>query len=212
MKNYSDIAAANFGVRYSHFMLQYTLNRKLIVTSTHMNQQLILFSGLPGSGKSTLARRVAETLRVPLFTHEVAESILHAHGIHNGDAKTYPFMLAMAEEQLALGLSVIVEGIFPLAGFRSEARYIASEHEVAFQPVHCICSDEALWKQRWFRHQRRLPDGQPSPTWENIEQLRTVYEPWKDTNLLVVDAVNPLEDNIQFVTHQLKGAPVTTLA
>lgn len=84
-------------------------------------------SGLPGCGKSTLAREIARRLGIPLFAKDRFQSLLCRNGLAGrGTADGYHLLLDMADEQLSLGVSVVLDAVFPQQGFRQAAAEIAA--------------------------------------------------------------------------------------
>src|SRR5712691_1279442 len=99
---------------------------------------LIMFSGIPGSGKTALARRLAEHLRIPLFSRDSAQKFLYEHQlIQSNTVEGYHWILRQAEEQLALGVSCILDAVFPRTEFRIIASQTAMRHQALFRPIYC---------------------------------------------------------------------------
>jgi predicted kinase len=167
-----------------------------------MDPALILVSGLPGCGKTTLARRVAGTLRAPLFAKDRVQRVLRDHVPGAAPLDGYRLLLDLADEQLALGLSVVLDAVFPLDGFRAAAREIAAHHDAAFRPVYCFCSDEAVWRARMDARVQYVPGWDPVG-WDEVERLRPLYQPWAPGAALFVDAVQSIDENLQHVLRYL---------
>ncbi|MDP9379366.1 MAG: ATP-binding protein [Chloroflexota bacterium] len=113
-------------------------------------------------------------------------------------------MLDLAGEQLSLGVSVVLDAVFPLSGFRTAVRGLASEHSARLSVIHCHCSDEAIWKARMEPRPRYVPGWTPVG-WEEVEWLRARYEPWDQGEALFVDAVEKPEKNLAVVLEYLRG-------
>ena len=157
---------------------------------------LILFSGLPGTGKTTLARRVAQALGAPLFAKDRLQSVLWVHGTADrATADGYHLLLDQADEQLALGISVVLDAVFPLPGFREQAREIAARHGARFRVVYCFCSDEAAWRARMAGRRQLVPHWAPVG-WEEVERLAALYTPWAPGTALPVDACDGVDENL----------------
>jgi predicted kinase len=160
---------------------------------------LILFSGLPGTGKTILARKVSKHLGIPLLEKDRVQSVLRLHELADrSTADGYHLILDLAEAQLKLGLSVILDGVFPLDGFRSAAREIAGMNDARFCPVFCYCSDVSVWKKRVEDRVGIVPDWTPVD-WEEVERIRAIFEPWDPLTTLSVDSMMGLDSNLSMM-------------
>ena len=158
---------------------------------------LILFSGLPGSGKTTLARQVAQHLKIPVFGKDRIQAALRMHDLaERVSAHGYLIMLDQADEQLSLGLSVVLEAVFPLKQFREQAWEIANRHHAAFRTIYVYCSDDEIWKARMTNRMLYVPNWTPVG-WEDVTRLRTYFEPWDATTTLFVDSLQSAEHNLE---------------
>lgn len=165
---------------------------------------LVIFSGLPGAGKSTLANQLARDLRWPLLRiDDVVVDVPDGAGPSFWDEKIL-VLLTLAEAQLALGLSVIVDSVF-MGADRAHAQEIARTHGAKFRPVYCFVSDEVLWQQRVTQRAAMLQNPAVA-TWEQIRHQREHFAKWDAATALFVDAVLPLAQNQakvrEYVTRQ----------
>jgi predicted kinase len=154
-------------------------------------------SGLPGCGKTTVARQVAQALGIPLFAKDRIQSLLRQRGLAGrATADGYYLLLDMADEQLSLGVSVILDAVFPQAGFRQEAADIASRHGARWRPIDCFCSDELEWRQRLNRRQHAYVPHWSPVGWEEVERMRDLFVPWPPGEALMVDSMNGIDNNL----------------
>jgi predicted kinase len=171
-----------------------------------MQQTMIIFSGLPGTGKTTLSGLLTAQLRVPLIRLDDLLDIIPGHMLRHANPFWEDLMhivLHLAETQLAVGLSVIIDAVF-MGPDRPIAYEIARRHNVAYRPVHTYVSNEQLWHERIIaRRASALPKDSPA-TWEQIEQQRLSFEVWQPGSALFVDAVNPPQDNLAQVLRYVK--------
>ncbi|MFC0003382.1 AAA family ATPase [Micromonospora siamensis] len=149
---------------------------------------LVAFAGLPGVGKSTLAARVGAALSAPVLPVDPVERAMARFGLV-GDVPgmaAYDAVAGLAEVQLRLGLSVVVDAVNPVASARGLWHDLAERAGVPLRVVEVHCGDEA-------EHRRRVEARQPDehfPTWEQTLVRRAEYEPYVGPRLVVDTAVD----------------------
>jgi predicted kinase len=149
---------------------------------------LVAFAGLPGVGKSTLAVRVGAALRAPVLPVDPVERALAGYGLV-GDVPgmaAYGAVAGLAEVQLRLGLSVVVDAVNPVASARGLWHELAERAGVPLRMIEVHCGDEAEHRRRV---EARLADGR-HPTWEQTLLRRAGYEPIIGPRLVVDTAVD----------------------
>jgi predicted kinase len=136
---------------------------------------LVVVTGPPAAGKTTIARGIAARLRLPLVEKDTIKEALF-DGLGTGDlawsqrlgGATYLAMLALVEESLRVGASLLVEANF-VCGSEVEARLAALPARSV--QVHCSAPLELLL-ERYGRRERH-PGHVDS---ERIEALRDAVE------------------------------------
>jgi predicted kinase len=163
--------------------------------------KLIVFTGLPGSGKTSVAEAVARHLRISLFAKDWLEATLLNSALVADDPRkplgyaAYELLTTLAHRQLMLGQSVILDSVASVEPIRTQWRTLALEYNAAWHVIECVCSDEKLYRVRLATRQRGIP-GWPELDWSEVERVRSYYAPW-DEDRLILDAVEPLSDNIE---------------
>ena len=116
--------------------------------------KLIVFSGLPGTGKSTLAEAIGRTLHIPVFAKDWLEATLLRSGLKPtvedkplGFAG-YELLTVLAERQLMLRQSAILDSVAATESIRSRWRQLARQYQAGWRVIECICSDESLHQLR----------------------------------------------------------------
>lgn len=109
-------------------------------------------------------------------------------------------MLNLAEAQLKIGLSVVIDSVF-MGDDRNAARQIAARHNARFRAIYTFVSDENLWRERVIHRIETAPPEDEPATWERIQVQRQSFQAWQPNEALFVDALESLENNFKKVIH-----------
>ena len=174
------------------------------------SQKLIVLSGLPGSGKSTVAEGLSRALSLPVFSIDPIEAAMWRAGL----AKTqtgiaaYDVAIALADEHLRLGHSVIVDAVNPIEAPRAAWRDLGAKYRADLKIIECICTDETVHRRRIEARIRNIP-GMLEVTWERVLQRRAEYEAWADERLVLDTSANSPQ---QLLVEALSYVGTTTRA
>jgi len=161
--------------------------------------KLIIFSGLPGTGKSSLAEAVAKELGIPVFAKDWLEGTLLRSGLKPTlEDKSlgfagYELMTVLAERQLILGQSVILDSVAATETIRGTWRQLSKQYGADWRVIECICSDESLHRARLSVRSRNIP-GWHELEWSDVEKVMQYYRPWNDERLKL-DMTNLYKEN-----------------
>jgi predicted kinase len=165
------------------------------------NMQLIVFAGLPGTGKSSLAEAVGRKLAIPVFAKDWLEGVLVRCELQPATEAApslgfagYELLTTLAERQLRLGQSVILDCVAGPQAIRAEWQALAAQYGAGWRVIECLCSDEAEHRSRLQRRVRGIP-GWHELDWGDVQKVAAYYAPWQEPRL-VLDAVQPWEDNL----------------
>lgn len=180
--------------------------------------QFIVFTGLPGTGKSSVAEAVGRELGIPVFAKDWLEATLVRCELHPGREggaglgyAGYELLTTLAERQLQLGQSVILDSVTGTESIRAQWRDLAAKYTVTWYVIECLCSDGAVQRLRLGARERGIP-GWHELDWAEVERVAAYYAPWQEPRL-ILDSVNPLAENIAAAVRYLEQplAPKGTL-
>ena len=138
---------------------------------------LIALGGLPGAGKSALARRIeAVHLRI-----DTIEQAMRNAGFTVSGPEGYLAARDLAEDNLRVGRTVIVDSVNPLAVTRAYWRETAARMAVELVEIEVVCSDRGQHRRRVESRVTDVP-GLVFPTWQQVLDRR--YEPWTTAHVI----------------------------
>lgn len=160
--------------------------------------RLIVMTGLPGTGKSVLAEALGRAVGIPVFSKDWLEATLLRGGYPAQGADLaplgrvgYELLTTLAERQLAIGQSAILDSVASTASIRSAWQTLAIAYNARWRVIECVCSDAAIHRARIAQRQRGIP-GWGELDWEDVERARSFYADWREPHLLV-DTAQPLD-------------------
>jgi predicted kinase len=162
--------------------------------------KLIVFSGLPGTGKSTLAEAMGKVLGIPVFAKDWLEATLVRSELKpTREEKSlgfagYELLTALAERQLMLGQSVILDSVAASQAIRKVWRQLSDQYGADWRVIECICSSETLHRSRLSGRKRDIP-GWHELEWSEVERVKLYYASWEGERL-VLDMTNALSENL----------------
>lgn len=167
---------------------------------------VVAMKGHPGSGKSTAARAIATALCCPLLDKDdVRDCMLPLEGLAAAgmlNDLSYAVLWRMAERQVRLGLSVVIDS--PLSR-RSHLDMLTRLAGVLVVVVECRPGDNEEWRRRLESRGSAVAnggggDGWHKPkTWAELERLLEGYQGCTDYEIgdvprIVVDTTDPTVD------------------
>ncbi len=157
---------------------------------------LVLMTGLPGTGKSTVAAAVARALPAALLAADPIDAALVRSGVgpeQRPDIVGYAVMRAVSGEQLAAGLSVVVDAVNPFRWERQAYFDAAAEHGARVAVIATACADAAEHRRRI---EARYSVGLSSADWAEVLRQTGYYEPF-DGEALRLDATEEAAANVR---------------
>lgn len=161
--------------------------------------KFIVFSGLPGTGKSTLAEALGRKLSIPVFAKDWLEAtLLTCELIPSNPNKPlgstgYQLLTTLAQRQLMLGQSVILDSVASTRSIRDTWKYLSEQYQAKWCVIECICSDESFHRTQLLKRERGIP-GWHELQWSDVENVKGYYLPWEGERL-ILDMMDPYEEN-----------------
>ncbi len=162
--------------------------------------KLIVFSGLPGTGKTSLAEAIGRQLGIPVFAKDWLEATLKraqpgAAAEQQTGYAAYELLTTLAQRQLMLGQSAILDSVLSIEKIRDQWRTLAGKYQAQWRVIECTCSDENVHRQRLSQRQRGIP-GWHELEWSEVERVKGYYAAWTEERL-VIDTLKPPSENIR---------------
>jgi predicted kinase len=168
---------------------------------------LIVISGLPGTGKSAVAAELAARLGAVHLSIDPVEDALLGAGLPRSwetGVAAYEAARVMAEQNLALGASVVVDAVNDSEPARETWRMAAARTRAELAFVLLALDDEPEHRRRLESRRRDLAHV-PEPTWDEVTARAAAYAPWPDGTCLRVDARRPVDAVALELVHRLRG-------
>jgi predicted kinase len=145
---------------------------------------LIVFGGLPGTGKTTISRTLSRRLRAVYLRIDAIEQAIRNAGVLAGGVGVagYAAANALAEANLAVGLSVVADCVNPVRESRLAWRAIAAAAKVPLVEVEVVCSDVAEHRRRVEERSSDVP-GLVPPDWSSVS--RHIFEAWTEPHFVL---------------------------
>jgi predicted kinase len=138
---------------------------------------LISFSGLPGVGKTTVARALTQEISAVYLRVDSIEAALKNSSlqIHPAEDAGYLAAVAIAKDNLALGLDVVADTVNPIELTRRWWSDAADACSARLLNVEIVCSDQAEHRRR-IEARRSDIVGLDLPDWGRVQSRH--YEAW----------------------------------
>ena len=143
-------------------------------------------------GKSALATSLARRIGAVHLRIDTIEQTMRNAGLNVSGPEGYLAARDLAEDNLRIGHTVIVDSVNPVAITRDYWQGTAAHLAVELVEIEVICSDERQHRQRVESRITDIP-GLVLPTWQQV--LDRHYEPW-ETAHVVDTAGRTLEDTL----------------
>jgi predicted kinase len=146
---------------------------------------LISFSGLPGVGKTTIARALAQEIGAAYIRVDSIEAAMKNSSlqIHPAEDAGYLAAVAVAKDNLALGLDVVADTVNPIDVTRRLWSDVADACRARLLNVEIVCSDQTEHRRRIETRQSDIL-GLDLPDWKRVQNRD--YEAWT-VHRLVLD-------------------------
>ncbi len=165
---------------------------------------LIVMAGLPGAGKSTVADGLGRARSWPVLSVDPVEAALLYSGIDAAQPTglaAYVVVEAMAEHQLGLGQTVIVDAVNDAPEARQQWRDLAARAGVDLRWIEVGCSDPEIHRVRLAGRQRRLLVAL-EPDWASLEARRVGLAEWTDDRLRIDSVADP-QTSLDYLVERL---------
>ncbi|MBD3280281.1 AAA family ATPase [Candidatus Dojkabacteria bacterium] len=159
--------------------------------------KLIVMAGLQGSGKSTIAEEISKQLKIFILSVDPIHSSILKAGIEDSfEVGLADYLVAerLADENLARGISGIIDASNYVDKAQSMWEKLASKHGIQLKVIECKI-DEDTHKHRIGRRVRQI-SGIKEVSWEDVLKRKVETVEW-DIEKLQLDTKLPMNENTQ---------------
>src|SRR5947209_13190743 len=110
----------------------------------------------------------------------------------------------MAEQNLALGTSVVVDAVNDSEPARQTWRTAAANTEAELVFILLTLNDDAAHRRRLEGRVRQLTHV-PEPSWADVLARAAAYAPWAEGSCLRIDAARAVDEVVLELMGQLSG-------
>jgi predicted kinase len=160
---------------------------------------LVSLSGRSGVGKTTIARELGRAIAAVHLRIDSIEQPLRDSG-WRVEAEGYRVAHAIAEDNLRLGHTVIVDCVNPWPLTRDAWRAVGGRAGAAVIDVEIVCSDLVEHRRR-VESRRADIEHHPVPAWEDV--LDRDYRPWTGERLVIDTARVAVGQAVRLIAAQL---------
>jgi hypothetical protein len=159
--------------------------------------KMIVFSGLHGTGKSTLAEALGRYLHIPVFAKDWLEAaLLRCKLAPSSPDKPlgltgYQLLTTLAERQLMLGQSVILDSVASTQTIRDAWKRVCKQYQADWRVKECICLDVTFHRKKLSKRERKIP-GWHELHWLEVIKVKAYFVPWEGERL-ILDLTNHLK-------------------
>lgn len=155
-----------------------------------------------------MAEGLSRALAVPIFSIDPIEAAMWRSGLSPFETgiAAYRIAEAAAAENIAQGLSVIIDAVNPVADARAMWQALAGRYRVQLKSVEVVCSDEAIHKQRIEARIRNI-DGMSEVSWDRVLKRKAEYEARTDERMVLDSAESTPEQLIQLAAEFVLASP-----
>jgi predicted kinase len=144
------------------------------------------FCGLPATGKSSLADALSRTLSIVAFQSDVVRKesqagvrnhiVAFGQGLYRPGMRqrVYTKLLALAQDTLKAGHSVILDATFSYRKWRDEVRRLCVDLDTNLVFVECLCKEKAI---RFRLKTREKTPGHSDARLQHFSQISKEFEP-----------------------------------
>lgn len=154
-----------------------------------------MVSGLPGVGKTTLADGVASSLRAVRVSVDLVEDALLGTGLPadwTTGVAAYEAARAVAEENLALGYTVVVDAVNDSSPARETWQRAAEATGAQLVTLLLVLADLDEHRERLNGRDRGLAHV-PEPDWTEVEARARAFEPWEGQHAVLDTSAAPVD-------------------